>query len=211
MKNNIREFTDYRYVNNLFTWDSLSRIGQLKVMNLTILIPFIGYMILFNENIVQLLELSKEVHSFTIDNISRLFYFYYGLSSLGIGSLIYQLKCPVLIKEYDSQNIYAKEESAFLTKRRISSITREIRRLRSTLHPIAEKVIGIASGEDSSQGYKEIEPAKIDLLIIHWREVNRSHKLARFGIFHLYLVGFIILLIPSIEMFINLSRIAFLN
>jgi len=43
------------------TWDILRKVGQSRLIGLTILVPVIGYMILFNDHLIHWFELSKSV------------------------------------------------------------------------------------------------------------------------------------------------------
>ena len=105
-------------------------------MKLTIFVPIFGYLILFNEQVAQLFEVSAQVvdfsgksdslgleESISKDTKTRLYYFYFGFSFLGIGSLIYQMFCPSLIKDYSSEREYIREEVGLVTEKRLRLMT----------------------------------------------------------------------------------------
>src|SRR4051794_39106992 len=91
------------------SWSSIRRIGQSRLLTLTIIVPFLGSVILFNQAVVDLLSISPEVvrrwfhlasersdeakataHTLTL---SRLYFVYFGLSFLGFGSAVFALFC----------------------------------------------------------------------------------------------------------------------
>ena len=93
-------------------WSAIRRIGQSRLLSLTIIVPFLGSVILFNQVVVDLLILSPELvrRWFHLDGqteqaihaiahnltLSRLYYVYFGLSFLGFGSSLFALFCPTV-------------------------------------------------------------------------------------------------------------------
>lgn len=121
-------------------WSSIRRIGQSRLLSLTIIVPFLGSVILFNQAVVDSLSISPEVvrrwfhlasersdeaaltaHSLTI---SRLYFVYFGLSFLGFGSAVFALFCPESIKEYPSVTNYQSVEAPLATKPRFRILLR---------------------------------------------------------------------------------------
>lgn len=99
-------------------WSTLSRIGNSYIAKSTILAPFIGAMILFNENIFQYMEPSKHFLQLigfepAIDNSSqyyqsRIYYLYIGLFLIGISSVIYSIFCPDTISNFSFIDEYTR-------------------------------------------------------------------------------------------------------
>jgi hypothetical protein len=61
------------------TWSTLRTIGQSRVLSLTILVPFVGYLILFNEHVLSLLTLWPELFGGADAIVGRLYFIYFGL------------------------------------------------------------------------------------------------------------------------------------
>ena len=81
-------------------WSLLARLGRTTPMRLTSIAPFIGALLLFNENTASLLTFApyfieaigfEDSHRLTTTN---LYFLYFGLSALGVGSFIFILRCP---------------------------------------------------------------------------------------------------------------------
>jgi hypothetical protein len=91
---------------SVWRWSNLRAIGNLSAAKLTVLIPLIGYMVIFNEKFLPYLQLSVHIFGGQADvggqaQVSwRLIATYYGLCFLGVGSIIYQLFCPIEVKRF---------------------------------------------------------------------------------------------------------------
>jgi hypothetical protein len=96
-------------------WSRLRTIGNSSAVKMTVLIPLIGYFIVFNENVLQYLELSRSIfgRSEHIQGMEaaahvswRLLFTYFALCFLAIGSTIYQFACPGNIKQFGTPTDY---------------------------------------------------------------------------------------------------------
>ncbi|MBB4258059.1 hypothetical protein [Bradyrhizobium sp. CIR3A] len=121
-------------------WSAIRRIGQSRLLAFTIIVPFLGSTILFNQTVVDALALSPELvrrwlhldsgdqlkesaHALTL---TRLYYAYFGLSFLGFGSALFGLFCPTTIKDYSSVTAYQATEAPFASKPRFRIMLRQI-------------------------------------------------------------------------------------
>ncbi|KJC44806.1 hypothetical protein UP09_14220 [Bradyrhizobium sp. LTSP885] len=106
---------------------------------MTIIVPFIGSLLLFNQHIVDLLTLSPDLVAHwmklpegTADvvarqiTLSRLYYVYFGLTFLGFGSALFSLSCPQIVKDYASSTEYVQAENLITTTTRIALIVSQI-------------------------------------------------------------------------------------
>jgi hypothetical protein len=87
-------------------WTNLRPVGNSVIVKLTILIPAIGYLIVFNDKLVGYVDLIREVagldESSGLSVPPRLFQIYFGLCFVAVASAIYSLACPSIIKRYPS-------------------------------------------------------------------------------------------------------------
>ncbi|WP_417505423.1 hypothetical protein [Marinomonas gallaica] len=206
-------------------WEGIRKIGQSRVLSLTIFIPVIGYMIIFNEQLIHLFELSQELfrevsagnganeNVISTDTKTRLFYFYFGFTFLGVGSLLYQLFCPNLIKEHGSDREFIREEVSLMTEKRTNLISRYLtHKVDSFRHEELDAIDAAFGRVDDAP--LEIKPklresAATDLMLMQWQYENWSNPIARGFVFSLYAVGFLVLAVPSIEMFVKVLRAFF--
>jgi hypothetical protein len=102
-------------------WDALRAVGNSWLVRASAIMPFIGYLILFNENVAQILGSfhlepppsgsSGRFSAFvsTLHGV-RLHFLFFGLFILGLGSTAYQVSCPALIRKYGRATEYIAEE-----------------------------------------------------------------------------------------------------
>jgi hypothetical protein len=120
-------------------WSSIRRIGQSRLLAFTIVVPFLGTLLLFNQSVVDWLLLSPEVvrrlTSSTVQTsaeitrhvtLRNLYYVYFGLSFLGFGSFFFAMLCPAEIKEYGSSREYIEKEAPSVSRARIGLILSQI-------------------------------------------------------------------------------------
>lgn len=113
----------------------LRTVGRSNLVRLTALAPIIGSFILVND------EFASLVHAILLDGakggahpapllgflpIPRLHLTYIGLSLLGIGSIVFAMRCPEIVRRYESPQQWLESEQRFLVGSRLE---REFRRL----------------------------------------------------------------------------------
>lgn len=108
-------------------WVSLSAIGRSRIVSLTIIIPFVGYLLLFNDFVFDYLRFAKRVlidsgltgdiidaqDSFSLNNLYLL---YFGLLFIGLASSLFAIFCPEEIKQHKLANDYIKTEEETKSK-----------------------------------------------------------------------------------------------
>ena len=92
-------------------WSHLRAIGNSVAAKVTILIPLIGYLLIFNERLAAYSTLIKQLVGFyqpdaQIGVSPRLLLIYFGLCAVAVGSAIYALFCPTQVKSYGSSAGY---------------------------------------------------------------------------------------------------------
>jgi hypothetical protein len=120
-------------------WSTMRRIGHSRLLSLTIVVPFLGSLLLFNQHVVELLTLSPDLVRRWMNipsagaedaarqiTLSRLYYVYFGLTFLGVGSALFNLFCPLIVKSYASAIECLQVESTLTTRSRIALIVSDI-------------------------------------------------------------------------------------
>lgn len=81
-------------------------------MRLTIFVPLIGILLIFNENTTFYLKLSDRfiddlgIESGSLFSLTSLYFMYFGLCALGVASALYALLCPDTISNEPNQMVY---------------------------------------------------------------------------------------------------------
>lgn len=90
------------------SWSSLSSLGNSSIVKLTVIVPILGTILVFNESVASFLRLAQ---GYLADigvaetqqneySLRQLYFLYFGLSAVGIGSLIFGLLCPTMVKKH---------------------------------------------------------------------------------------------------------------
>lgn len=112
-------------------WVTLRNFGQSKVLALTMLVPFLGSLILFNDQLVTILKLtSSAVSGAPVDTaaatLHRLKLTYLGLVALGSGSFLFTVFCPSSVKRAASVGEYIASEEPLVTPARMRLLIDEV-------------------------------------------------------------------------------------
>ncbi|QWK80043.1 hypothetical protein [Ochrobactrum sp. BTU1] len=97
-------------------WSTLTRVGNSYIVRLTIVAPFVGGLLIFNQNVIDVLDFSTVfLDAVGIANgtsgissyaLAKLYYIYFGLFFLGVGSILYSLYCPEKIAKFPFSDDY---------------------------------------------------------------------------------------------------------
>jgi hypothetical protein len=201
-------------------WTMLRATGNSPPVKLTILIPVIGYAIIFNEKIIQYLQISENI--LNVQNILRepdilhspvswrLLCLYFGLCLVAFASIIYAVWCPTLIKKYASATEFVANDSphiAFFTFKIIED------EFKSSTYKNDFKIIkDNGNYEMINRRTEDSEEAIIrkydkELLSLYFVFLNQKNLFCRRLASSLYLLGFGATAIPSIDIF---GRVSFL-
>lgn len=158
-------------------WSSLRTLGQSRVVALTVLVPFIGTLLLFNRQIVDFLLISPDLlpqwlgkapqsaveasRSFTINTLVVT---YCGLVALGTATFLFAMLCPGEVKRHGSALAYIEAEKPLVTRARTSLMVTQVSKDYLAHH-----------GEDEATGNKSLRELAYPLdLIFFFEEVVRQ-------------------------------------
>lgn len=93
------------YLLHLSNWINLRKIAGSKVVQSSALFPFVGYFALINDYTKSFFDHSVVQLKFSVLTAEgKLFLLYFGLFIIGISVLLYNLRCPFLIKRFESED-----------------------------------------------------------------------------------------------------------
>lgn len=196
-------------------WDELWRTGRLPIVQLTILVPIFGYLILFSDWV------QTKFTVFDQFPIWKMYFLYYGFTSLAIGTLIYNWKCPKLVKLYGSAEDYIfKEKDIFhdtklldLLKKNyilihINKIDRHeelpshVIRFFNDLGEFKDDIVLTEALRRETGGL--VARNWTDHMFAHFKLLEVVEKPFRYLVYGLYRVGFFLIFIPSFWTFFEI-------
>jgi hypothetical protein len=201
-------------VSDLPNWTSLRAIGNSSAVKLTVFIPLIGYLILFNATVVQYLHLANQFVGNTPEsnNISvRLLLVYFGLCLLAAGSALYSFFCPPEIKQYPTATSYVGADRNNIGDVGFESIQEQLLKSRhfadryNKLHNRFDQEI--SEELDTEREKRARDQADIAILNLYFEYLNQSYPWWRMLSGLSFITGLTFLAIPSISFFIRVVEL----
>jgi hypothetical protein len=169
-------------------WTDLRGVSNSTAAKSTILIPLIGYWIVFNESAVHWLQLARQLGGGEpSDHIStRLLWLYMALCAIGAGTFIYAVRCPPEVKKYGDYKDYVNGDGPAMSTRAVGDV-----------RELLEKA-----------GYYELgfSDAK-DVLGVNFDYLDKLRPYSRGAVTLLFCLGFTILTILSSQVFFRVIRL----
>jgi hypothetical protein len=102
------------------TWANLRVIGNSRPVQIATVFPIVGYFILLSTQFTNLIDGGIAGPILDGGLLSRLwslklYFVYFGLISLGIGSAVYQVRCPRIIKSFADNSEFVRIHSPVVT------------------------------------------------------------------------------------------------
>jgi hypothetical protein len=204
-------------------WQRYRGVSNSPAARAAILVPLIGYWIIFNDSLAHYLTLRigpSEVAAPTGSPPWRLSLTYFGLVSIAIASAIYQAFCPQEVKKYDSGTDYILAVGSQISRTELERVEHALRTgdegAQRTLHRLEQQYSyvrmardefdrtiegGLVKGLDRKRESEEFGNYIRELLQAHYDLCNRIARAARWTMKVTYAMGFVLLTIPSINVF----------
>jgi hypothetical protein len=201
-------------------WSRLRTVGNSVPVKLTILIPLVGYLIIFNDKVIEYLHLIREMGGHNPDTTSavspRLLLVYFGLCALALGTAIYSYLCPDQVKHYASSAAYVGGDGPTMKDGELERVAAELKEFSPVGYLEFEEKFGgffrlSIRPHMSETEFRVSETSKEQsdnaLLHFYFRYLDVSHTTMRWIALISYITGFVCLLIPSAGVFIRVMSI----
>ena len=193
-------------------------------------VPIVGYLILFNDSISQHLSFNRladeNIFRFGLSSIARLKFIYFGLIFLGSANILYRIRRPFVLKIGTNQFDYVEKALEHFTVSAYIDINGEIRHNgHYTPHgkyydSEFEGFLDLALGKRGVVGRNETtanwlsaknkyEGLLRSILIENFFRNNIKRRYSLSFCIVLSLSGYILLLIPSADLFIKVMTVIF--
>ncbi|WP_414474313.1 hypothetical protein [Microvirga sp. M2] len=185
-------------------WSELRSIGNSRIVQLAGIIPVVGYMILFNETLLELIksspfyvpssiDLIESPHASFLDKLNslRLYALYFGFFIIGIASLVYQWKCPSLVKKYADVDDFIIATTGFYRERD---------------YLLAQKATIELGNNDTRQLDAAKAESQTTILRLYYDAEDRAQTDWRTLAGFCYGIGFVIVAVPSALAFLRICQ-----
>lgn len=190
-------------------WTLLRPIGNSWPARLTILIPLVGYFIIFNDALSHsrltglVAEFEGRPENLGLSLSPRLFQVYFGLCFVAVASALYSLCCPEVIKRHPSAGEYVATEGNHLGEYGVRETEISLAKTDSDFDGFRQRIRDRISDQYSPQ--EAATEIKVASLVAHYNTENRSRAPLQLLIACFYLLGFLVLLIPATKVFLKVS------
>jgi len=183
-------------------WDRLRFVSNSTSAKATILVPIIGYLIIFNEKVVEFLSLARGIEPHGGPEVSlRLILIYLGLCAVSVGVMVYGWLCPNEVKHYGSASTYVQGDGPSLRGFVINGIATALEtaeqgeKLQDLSNELRVKSVQSLVTDEDYERYR------IEILHLHFDYLNKIYPAGRAICFWSYVLGFGLLGIPSALVF----------
>ena len=161
-----------------FTWDILWQFGTSRLVRSTVAVPILGYLILFNAELIDYWRTTFDVATDAVVHW-RLYFLYFGFSSLAVGSLVFSVQCPDVVKEHGAAYNFVQREGPIMHEGRLQFM--------------------ISMLNASREGYTA--PDRNDVMRDWFELMEESHPKSRAATTIAYGIGIFLLSIPTVHTF----------
>lgn len=200
------------------TWYDLRGLGRSPVARLTVLIPIFGTLILFSDAISDFISISASFLGIEQEQaiaISRrnTFFLYFGLIIFSVSTLLFNARCPPVIKEFLTEYDHYDAELRIITKDRANRHQADLNErfkagltfdfeMSSDDEKAARALDFVVNNSAESREFwlKAKSQPVADLIQAHYQLENESLLGWRRGIYIAYLVAFALVGWPTVVM-----------
>lgn len=196
-------------------WSKLRNLGQSSLVRASVLMPVLGHLLLLNEHVHQFLTIQHDADwpFNSLHPMWRVWMLYYGSAILAAGSMLFAWQCPAVIKDYASDYKMVEAERDHLVAH---NLTGQIAKDLQTLYQ------GMSAWENALFTLPRLKPDQPNLgagtapelttsdqwglgLIHIWTANDIKHPQLRIVSFFLFGTGLVLLAIPAIFTFLQVT------
>jgi hypothetical protein len=196
-------------------WHNLRSIGNSTLARMTIVIPVVGYLILFNEKLQDYLQISTELlgHPQAGSGLPRLLAIYFGLCFVAVASTLFALFCPLQVKKYASAEEYIASDEPHLSLHGKGQIEHRIKNGDAETQKLYADLQGIDTNRPKPDNLEEARRRGAEYfrvsMQIYFDMLDRSGSFVRWAVAAFYGIGFIALSVPAGLVFWRVSVVLF--
>ncbi|PIW00548.1 MAG: hypothetical protein CO094_00915 [Anaerolineae bacterium CG_4_9_14_3_um_filter_57_17] len=180
------------------TWSTLKALSSSGLARLTIIVPVVGWLLIYNDTLARLLS-SLLRENVQIEYSWKLYIFYIGLTFISISAVIFIVRCPRTIAHHLNRLQYIEKERAIFTR---ATEARESKEL--GLVPLQwQSPNGNYAREDGSYPLVRIYEANEEIILDRMQEIFRKqdskYPISRFFSILAFMIGAILTLLPTLS------------
>lgn len=175
-------------------WGIAKTLSASRLSRLTMAIPFVGWLILYNKEILEIVNINHDGALIAVT--WRIHLFYNGMFFIGAGTLLYTIFCPEEISDYAGYPDFARTTKEFITPSRCRELGKMCGRENIEFH------LGLPTNTEEKISRADFlhysENVINDVLLSYYRSKNSSCRILALGSIALFVIGSILSFVPSV-------------
>lgn len=188
-------------------WHTTARYYRSYIIKLTILSPAIGYLIVLNQELSEFTRLISDSEDGSEISL-RLFSLFFGLTFIGISSGIFEIFCPIEIKNSATDREFVESESPIITPNRLKKYAAylgvQLSEKTDRINPAVRAANAISFSQWKNRNEEEIS----DVLVGYYTQKSKEYPVLRVIMFSLYIFGWLFVLAPTAVTVTQVAAIA---
>ena len=214
-----------------YEWDSLRALGSSRLVQFTVVLPVIGYLILFSSELREYFVLvvdrdaPLDVSGTPQPIFWRLYFLYFGFCFVAVASVIFSWKCPSEVNTHGAGFTFLEREGPAVSEMRLESFREYVIRayFEARYGRRAAKVfyeqpkLGASDAADEVRAqyseWLDVLEAMVrnDLLLEYFVALKMSRKPWRIASRTCYDIGFVLLTVPTLHVFYSVVVAVYLD
>jgi hypothetical protein len=192
------------------TWEALRPIGRSRAARMTMVMPIIGFLIIFNKELEKAFYLSEKLIGIPQEQSMsltayNLYFLYFGLLLFSLSNVAFATKCPRLIKQFEGEHNYCNRELEIISRRRFDDMVHLLSTIyayqpkRTVQEPsdAAARVAGADNRNNREFWLRSNSDLIMETLQTYYDKHNRQGSVWRAAVSLGYLISFAIMAIPT--------------
>ena len=179
-------------------WRTLKALSNSPLAKLTIIVPVVGWLLLYNNMLVSIIENITGVEA-DPDDLWKLYVFYVGLTLISFSAILFVVFCPRIISHFPDFNEYIEVERKTFTPNLETQLSSErgFEPLNWEAPPEAYKQMG--GGFPLSRMYEANERIILDRMREIYDHDNSSNFIVRVLSAIFFVIGALLAFIPALS------------
>ncbi|MGJ0511078.1 hypothetical protein [Methylocystis sp.] len=189
------------------SWSALKGIGNSYPAKVAVLMPFIGYIIVFQKDVVQAISSYTIFSGLKSEEVSvgiNIYMFYYGVFIFGLGSLIYAVFCHHVVKKYDDADAFCRIVAPTTSSDDAIELCNYV--MKHDVSADRKKAFTIAASIE--HGIQATIPSESTTMMLkaYYNLLDRRYRIARLFVVICFVSGLVLLAVPSAIVFVKVCK-----
>jgi hypothetical protein len=175
-------------------------VGSSFPAKLSILMLFVGYLILLNDSLAVFFDANIQIRS---QGIFKLYFFYVGSVFVGAASILYYIRCPEVVREFSIDGSYVAESKRHFDSMEFNKICERLSTAGNAQSGKFKSISTIYSGSEKLPSEEILN----SVFYAYYMRMARSNYISMIICTLLYAVGIVLIMVPTFISMLDIFRV----